>query len=147
MNNPSLQFLPSRTREKRTLYLLFTVLWILSIAWIFFFEARQHTHGMELCAFKRLTGIACPSCGITRSVVALIHGNYGDAFFINPLGYLASLLLLLTPGMLIADLITYRSSFYTAYKKLEQLFHKRSVFISFFILILINWIWNICKGI
>jgi hypothetical protein len=37
------------------------------------------------CAFKGLTGIPCPTCGSTRSVVHLSHGEILSAFVMNPL--------------------------------------------------------------
>jgi len=42
----------------------------------------------ESCWFKRLTGMECPGCGLTRSVVSLVHGNFLDAWHFNPGGYL-----------------------------------------------------------
>ncbi len=40
---------------------------------------------MPSCAFRRLTGIPCPSCGATRSVVALARGDVIASFMMNPL--------------------------------------------------------------
>jgi len=37
------------------------------------------------CAFKRITGISCPTCGATHSIVHLAHGNVVAAFLSNPL--------------------------------------------------------------
>jgi len=37
------------------------------------------------CVFKGLTGIPCPTCGATRSVVYLSHGDILSAFTMNPL--------------------------------------------------------------
>jgi hypothetical protein len=37
------------------------------------------------CVFKGLTGIPCLTCGSTRSVVHLSHGNILSAFTMNPL--------------------------------------------------------------
>lgn len=37
------------------------------------------------CVFKGLTGISCPACGSTRSVVHLAHGDILSALTINPL--------------------------------------------------------------
>ena len=42
----------------------------------------------ESCWFKRLTGMECPGCGLTRSVICLVHGNYLEAWHFNPGGYL-----------------------------------------------------------
>lgn len=37
------------------------------------------------CIFKMFTGIPCPSCGMTRSYGALLHGDFTGAFFYHPL--------------------------------------------------------------
>ncbi len=37
------------------------------------------------CVFRGLTGVSCPSCGATRSVVHLSQGNVLSAFTMNPL--------------------------------------------------------------
>jgi hypothetical protein len=40
------------------------------------------------CAFKGLTGVPCPTCGTTRSLIQLSHGNIAAAFFMNPIAAL-----------------------------------------------------------
>lgn len=42
----------------------------------------------ELCWFKRLTGGECPGCGLTRSVISLVHGHFAAAWQFNPTGLL-----------------------------------------------------------
>ena len=44
------------------------------------------TAGPSLCPFKLLTGLPCPGCGMTRSVVALLHGDPATSFYFHPLG-------------------------------------------------------------
>ncbi|MBX2800285.1 MAG: DUF2752 domain-containing protein [Myxococcales bacterium] len=39
-----------------------------------------------LCGFRRLTGIGCPGCGLTRSFVFLGHGQWAEGFRMNWLG-------------------------------------------------------------
>ncbi len=36
------------------------------------------------CVFHALTGAPCPTCGGTRSIVLLSHGNVVSAFLMNP---------------------------------------------------------------
>ena len=41
-----------------------------------------------LCIFRRVTGIPCPSCGMTRSFISLFSGDIASAFFMHPLFWL-----------------------------------------------------------
>ncbi|WP_010250865.1 DUF2752 domain-containing protein [Acetivibrio cellulolyticus] len=39
----------------------------------------------SICLFLNLTGIPCPSCGMTRAYVSLFRGNLSQAFSYHPL--------------------------------------------------------------
>jgi hypothetical protein len=39
-----------------------------------------------LCQMKLLTGLDCPGCGLTRSFIALAHGQFVESFRFNPAG-------------------------------------------------------------
>lgn len=45
------------------------------------------------CAFRTFTGFACPGCGLTRAAHALLHGQYAQAFSLNPWGFVGGPLL------------------------------------------------------
>jgi Protein of unknown function (DUF2752) len=40
----------------------------------------------EVCSMRRFLGIECPGCGLTRSFVALAHGDLVLAWHMNPAG-------------------------------------------------------------
>lgn len=40
----------------------------------------------SFCPFKVTTGLPCPGCGLTRSAVALLHGDLSTSVFFHPLG-------------------------------------------------------------
>ena len=40
------------------------------------------------CGFKRITGLPCPACGLTRSLICVAHGDIGEAIILNPVGLL-----------------------------------------------------------
>jgi hypothetical protein len=44
------------------------------------------TTGPSFCPFKVATGLPCPGCGLTRSSVALLHGDLGTSLYYHPLG-------------------------------------------------------------
>lgn len=51
--------------------------------------------GPVLCPFRLVTGLPCPGCGLTRSWVALAHGQVGEAFAYNwfgPVSFVAAAL-------------------------------------------------------
>jgi hypothetical protein len=51
-------------------------------------RVRQAAH----CTLRDATGIPCPTCGGTRTVVALAHGRWSEAFAVNPFLALAVVL-------------------------------------------------------
>lgn len=42
--------------------------------------------GVDLCWFRRLSGLPCPGCGLTRSVVALAQGELRASLAFHPFG-------------------------------------------------------------
>ena len=40
----------------------------------------------DICALKRLTGLSCPTCGLTRSICHALHGDFAGSFALHPAG-------------------------------------------------------------
>jgi hypothetical protein len=100
-----------------------------------------------VCIIKHTTGIPCPSCGTTRSVLELLDGHVGSALFINPLGFLIAVLMVLLPVWILMDILRKRNSFYTFYQQAEKLLRTPKFAIPLVTLVLLNWIWNITKNL
>lgn len=55
---------------------------------------RLETHlqiGLPPCTFRSLTGIPCPSCGMTTSFALLMHGDLANSLRANAVGTLLAL--------------------------------------------------------
>ena len=48
----------------------------------------------KLCLIRNITGIACPGCGMTRSLIASAHLHLEDAITFHPLGPVVLVLLI-----------------------------------------------------
>jgi hypothetical protein len=134
------------TRNRLYLLLAFGVLaGYVYVLW--FSHQSMHSHKFTPCLFKNATGIACPACGSTRSVLLLSHGNITDAILMNPIGLFMAVIMLIAPFWLLYDIILKKDTLYNSYKKGESIITIKWVAITLIILILINWAWNIQKGL
>jgi nitrogen fixation-related uncharacterized protein len=138
------------TISRNKLYMLLGIALIVGYAWLFLETTHSRQAGdatPEICIFKNLTGIPCPSCGSTRSVVCLLHGDPLKAININPLGIPVFLIMLFSPAWLLFDLIFRKESFHRFYCRTEILLRKLPVAITLTALVIANWIWSITKAI
>ena len=77
-------------RRKSDIYLIGFSIVFLSVAYLL----TPHSHAVsldgwtvpELCMYKRIFGIDCFGCGITRSVVYTVHGEFSMALEKHLLG-------------------------------------------------------------
>ena len=109
--------------------------------------AAHETGKVPLCLFHLVTGIPCPSCGSTRSILSLLHGDLTGSLYWNPIGWLLLSALILFPCWILADSITGKDSFFRFYLRAEQCLKKKWILIPAILLVAINWFWNIYKGI
>ncbi len=136
--------------NKKKLYIFFAVLSAVGYVWLGWnaLEQSAHTSIPTVCLFKEVTGIPCPSCGTTRSLVALIHGNIKESFLINPFGLVLALALLVIPLWIAADTLRRSDSFYKYYGLVERSLSANKWISGFAVFIVVlNWIWNITKGL
>ncbi len=104
-------------------------------------------HLFTPCVFKNVTGIACPSCGVTRSVLSLAHGNILSAVTINPLGIIVAAIMVFVPFWLLYDTALKKDTLYKSYTKTETLLKRKWIAIPAIVLIVLNWGWSIYKGL
>lgn len=130
---------------------LYTILFIACVAgyiWLSFsFINGTGNKSFGLCFIKHTTNIPCPSCGSTRSVISLSHGNFSEAFMLNPLGYVVALIMLVCPLWIAIDIATKKKTLFEFYRKVEIKLRRPGYAIPLIMLLVFNWIWNIIKGV
>jgi hypothetical protein len=117
--------------------------------WLYFSLTMDVTENnlVEVCLIKHITNIPCPSCGSTRSVISLTKGNLIEAFNINPLGYIIAIIMLVTPLWIVIDIASRRKTFFELYQRIETYLKRPLYAIPLILLVIINWFWNITKGL
>ena len=131
-------------------YRILSAACLLGYGWMFFKLSFFYSKSISLngaCLFKRITGIPCPSCGTTRSVVSILKGNLLQAFYLNPIGYLLLAALISTPIWLVFDAITKKESLLRFYIAVEKKVQQKTIAIPAIAIVLLNWYWNIHKGL
>ncbi|MDR0864483.1 MAG: DUF2752 domain-containing protein [Candidatus Symbiothrix sp.] len=129
---------------KKKLYFFVFVACMAGYVWVFF-NLFYHSNRHVGCLFHKITHIPCPSCGSTRSVLSLLQGHWGDAFYANPFGFLITVLMIVLPLWIAGDVLSKKESFFRSYQTIESLIKKKSIAIPALALVLSNWIWNIFK--
>lgn len=76
-----------RPPEHIDFVLIYAVIGLVGLVGVYIFPWIHYL--MPPCAFNRLTGVPCPSCGMTRSVLALADFNLIAAFQFHPLFFVS----------------------------------------------------------
>ncbi len=129
---------------------LYTLLGSLSLAgygWLAW-NAFSHTAAPAICLFKTATHLPCPSCGATRAIILLMGGDVQDSLFLNPLGAVLLIALAVVPIWLLIDTCLGRESLHRRYIQMECLLREKAwLSIPLIVLVVVNWFWNISKGL
>lgn len=138
----------SLTRNRFNLFISLSCL--VGYGWLFLIgrlKPEEVGSSYDVCLIRHFVHIPCPSCGSTRSVLALIHGDLAGGLYWNPLGFLIFSALLVVPFWLGYDLLLKKETLFLAFCHFEETLRKKWVAIPSIVLILINWTWNIYKNV
>jgi hypothetical protein len=102
---------------------------------------------INVCLIKHFTNVPCPSCGSTRSVLAILKGDFLQGFYFNPFGYILILILIILPLWLSYDYFKQKNTFFRFYTRTETFLQQKKTAIPAILLVLVNWFWNIYKGL
>lgn len=137
------------TNSRDKLYLFLSIVCAAGYIWLFYSASNSFisTKAIDVCLLKNITNIPCPSCGTTRSIQELLHGNVIEALTLNPFGIIVALIMILTPLWIATDLITKKQTLFNFYQTIETKLKKPQFAVPLILLVVINWIWNITKGL
>lgn len=110
---------------------------------VFLFILSRLLPNFTFCPFKAVTGYPCPGCGGIRTFNLLLQGDIAGALTTNPLSVLFLISILVSFVWLAIDIIKDSDSYTALIKRPAP---KPALLISLLILLL-NWIWNIYKGL
>jgi hypothetical protein len=96
------------------------------------------------CAFHTLTGHPCPTCGATRALVALLHGNFAAAWSWNPLACVAYCAIAIFNIYALVAVVSGKRRFRLAQL---SLFEKRFCRVAVIGLVLLNWIYLVLEKV
>ena len=131
------------------LYVLVSTACAAGYIWLFVNYHRSISESFEpgVCLYKRITGIPCPSCGSTRSVLSILKGDFVGALLWNPFGLIIISVLILAPLWILYDIVLRKDSLLQVYNRSEIFLRKKWIAIPLILLVILNWIWNIYKGL
>lgn len=137
------------TLNRNKLYSILFISCIAGYIWLCFSLTNIETNSeaFDVCLIKHITNIPCPSCGSTRSIISLTKGNFFEALCINPMGFIVAVIMFSAPLWIIFDIATRQKTLFDFYLKIETYLKRPRYSIPLILLVVINWIWNITKGV
>ena len=105
--------------------------------------AGDSVPAQPFCIFRRLTGVPCWGCGTVRVMQLLMQGKVIEALMLNPLSVVACIMVVV--GMVIwwMDYFCHTHVLFSlSRKKIHPL-----IIAGLVVLVLLNWVWNIQKGL
>ncbi|MDH4127578.1 MAG: DUF2752 domain-containing protein [Spirochaetota bacterium] len=76
-------FIIPTARSKKISIITLTILMLGGIWAMYSTPSRKAI--ITICPVKNITGYPCPGCGISRSIVYAVHGDFHNAFKLHPL--------------------------------------------------------------
>jgi len=98
---------------------------------------RSETHlqlGLPPCTFRLLTGVACPSCGMTTSFALLMHGDLENSLRANAVGTLLAVFSLAVIPWSLASVLCKRPLFIVSFERATTW-----IVVVFVVLLLTRW--------
>ena len=99
-----------------------------------------------ICLLKNTTGISCPTCGITDSILFFLSGDFQSSFMANPIGIPFAFMLLGIGLSASRQLVFKRRSIWQLFESYERWIKNHIIFIyAGLLILLLNWIFILIR--
>ena len=95
------------------------------------FDWVTSSNSLVLCPLRAVTGIPCPSCGLTRALAYLEHGHLAQALTFHPFSPLILLLALALFILLLLELVTHKGIIFNPLKNRRNIYFLFAVVVIF----------------
>lgn len=106
-----------------------TFLILFSAIGIFILTSKVDELNITSCKFKEITGLGCPTCGMTRSISTLLDFNLMDSFNYHLMGPILFFSLFLLNIKLFLEIVLHKE----IQLKFIKLYRRKIVILTFFI--------------
>ena len=134
---------------RKNLYFLLLFLGIAGQIWIVYsyIKLEQQEDSFNICLFKRVTSLPCPSCGTIHSIVSILHGDFREALSENPLGFPDLLLVAIVPFWILGDLVFRNESFYKIFLRTEEVLRMKGILFALLSVIFMIWLYKLGQAL
>ena len=137
----SLKLLSNFLQDRHAKYLTAIILIVGGYLALFYINTIDYCSDKTFCAFKLITTIPCPGCGMGRATLALLHGDIIRSLSFNFLCIPFTLSILISLLWMIIDLLYKSDSFFRFIKTDIKIEYKYLLYL----LLIINWSINIIR--
>jgi hypothetical protein len=131
--------------SKGALYRLVAITCTVIYTWVGFNLTKASITGQfapEVCLFKRTTGVPCPFCGTTRSIMSILKGEWVQSILLNPLGLILTCIAVILPIWMLVDYLRGANSFYNLFNAIAHRFSFRGFMLLILFIIAMLWVWQ-----
>jgi hypothetical protein len=95
------------------------------------FDWVTSPQALVLCPLRAVTGIPCPSCGLTRALAHLERGHWAEALKFHPFSPLILVLALALFIILLLELVSHKSILFNPLKRRRNIYFLFAVVVIF----------------
>ena len=118
-------------KNKKILIILNSVIFIISLSYVIYFNLSEGTEFFPPCKFKESFHLYCPGCGGSRSLRALFSFDFIESFILYPPIIISSLIILYYDILLLLSIIKKDTKYTDKFKFYPMILIAVSIILTF----------------